>query len=214
MAGFRTRPPARTSAARTTGPRAARAQEHFGDDTTRAAVAGTTRTSTSWPHRRRSCLIAASPAARPRRPTPTTYLDPLQAADLQRRAGSAERRKFDGATLIVDHAFDWGTLTSTTSWRQLRHRSTAPTRTAPTTSLSYVDTANIESNKSLYQEFKCTGNNDRLDWVGGASYYDEDARPDQPRPTPSDGDRHAGATTASRPRPTAACSAFTHHAGA
>jgi iron complex outermembrane receptor protein len=40
----------------------------------------------------------------------------------------------------------------------------------------YVDSQNTEGNESLYQEFKFAGHNDRLDWVGGASYFHENAR--------------------------------------
>jgi iron complex outermembrane receptor protein len=40
----------------------------------------------------------------------------------------------------------------------------------------YFDTANVEDNESWYQEFKFSGNTGNFDWVGGASYYWEDAK--------------------------------------
>jgi iron complex outermembrane receptor protein len=40
---------------------------------------------------------------------------------------------------------------------------------------TYFDTGNFENNESIYQEFRFSGQNDRLDWVAGVSYYKEDA---------------------------------------
>jgi iron complex outermembrane receptor protein len=40
---------------------------------------------------------------------------------------------------------------------------------------TYFDDANIERNTSWSQEFKLSGKNDRIDWVGGASYYYDNA---------------------------------------
>ena len=106
--------------------------------------------------------------------TPDEYLDPRKLLTFS-DTPSAEWRTFDGATMILDHAFGWGTLTSTTSWRQydsLNHTEEDGTNRADL----YVDSQNTESNRSLYQEFKFAGNNERFDWVAGTSYFDEDAR--------------------------------------
>ena len=84
--------------------------------------------------------------------TPDEYLDPRKLQTFS-DTPSAEWRTFDGVTAIVDHAFDWGSLTSTTSWRQydsLNHTEEDGTNRADL----YVDSQNTEGNKSLYQEFK------------------------------------------------------------
>jgi iron complex outermembrane receptor protein len=39
----------------------------------------------------------------------------------------------------------------------------------------YFDTGNFEDNESIYQEFRLSGANDKIDWVAGVSYYKEDA---------------------------------------
>ena len=113
----------------------------------------------------------------PQRPTvpvdPADYLDPRGIATYS-DADNAEWRTFDGVTLIVDHATGWGNFTSTTSWRQ--YDSTTHTEEDATNRADlYIDSVNTESNKTLYQEFKFAGSNDRLDWVAGASYFKEEA---------------------------------------
>ena len=108
-------------------------------------------------------------------PDPSTYLNPLHAPLYNDTVGGIETRRFDGGTLNIDHAFAWGSLTSITAWR---HFNTENRGDYDGTNhiASYLDTANLERNTSWYQEFKLAGNNDRVDWVAGASWYDERAR--------------------------------------
>ncbi len=117
--------------------------------------------------------LPAFPGRPPAPANPDDYLDPRD-LDTYSDAASAEWRTYDGATLIVDHDLGWGKLTSTTSWRQYDSLNRTEEDGTDRVDL-YVDSTNTESNETLYQEFKFAGSNDRLDWVAGASYFDEDA---------------------------------------
>jgi len=115
--------------------------------------------------------------AYPQRPPvpvdPDDYFDPREVPTYS-DAENAEWRTFDGVTLIVDHAFTWGNLTSTSSWRQ--YDSLNQTEEDGTNRADlYIDSVNTESNETFYQEFKFAGSNARLDWVAGASFFKEDA---------------------------------------
>src|SRR3546814_11846300 len=96
-------------------------------------------------------------------------------ATVPNAVGSNEFLRFDGVTLIVDHAFEWGSLTSTTSWRDYDSANAAVDEDGTNRRDLYVDSTNTESNTSVYQEFKFNGSTDRLDWVAGASYFRESA---------------------------------------
>jgi iron complex outermembrane recepter protein len=105
---------------------------------------------------------------------PDDYLDPRKVPTYS-DANNAEWRTFDGVTLILDHAFTWGNLTSTSSWRE--YDSLNQTEEDGTNRADlYIDSVNTESNETFYQEFKVSGSNARLDWVAGASFFKEDAR--------------------------------------
>lgn len=108
-------------------------------------------------------------------PDPASYLNPLHAPLYNDAVGAVEKRKFDGATLSVDHSFAWGSLVSTTAWRRFDTENRGD-YDGTNHIVSYLDTANLEHNASWYQEFKFSGSNDLADWVAGASYYDERAR--------------------------------------
>lgn len=165
--------------------------QHYGKDDdwgSRAAwrwnITPDTRVLLSWDHERLkqppSPAIGLIPLSTdtnerpPFPPDPSTYLNPLHAPLYNDAVGAAETRHFDGSTLIVDHSFGWGSLTSTTAWR---HFNTFNLGDYDGTDhvVSYLDTANIERNTSWYQEFKLAGNTDLMDWVAGVSYYDERA---------------------------------------
>jgi iron complex outermembrane recepter protein len=108
-------------------------------------------------------------------PNPATYLNPLTAPLYNDAAGAAEWRHFDGSTLILDHSFSWGSLTSTTAWRHFNTYN-AEDNDGTDHAVSYLATTNIEHNNSYYQEFKLAGDNDLMDWVSGISAYSEQAR--------------------------------------
>jgi iron complex outermembrane receptor protein len=110
-------------------------------------------------------------------PDPNTYLDPFHVPLLNDAIGLGEKRNFDGATLRIAHSFAFGELTSTTGYR---HFSTYNLEDQDGTNRInlYFDDANIEQNTSWSQEFKLSGNTDRADWVGGVSYYYDNAHQD------------------------------------
>lgn len=147
-------------------------------------VTDSTRVLLSWDHENLKQLpspgiglipLSNNTYERPPFPTdPANYLNPLHAPLYNDAVGAVEKRKFDGVTLAVDHSFGWGSLTSTSAFR---HFNTENRGDYDGTNhiVSYLDTANIERNRSLYQEFKFSGNTDLVDWVAGASYYDEHA---------------------------------------
>jgi iron complex outermembrane receptor protein len=101
---------------------------------------------------------------------PATYLNPLHAPLYNDAVGGAETRRFDGATLTVDHTFSWGGFTSTTAWRNFDTFNLGDYDGTNNVN-TYLDTANKEHSNSWYQEFKLSGNTDLIDWVTGTSFY-------------------------------------------
>jgi iron complex outermembrane receptor protein len=148
-------------------------QTRFGDDT-RAWI--------SWDHesldQRGQATVGVVPIpglpALPTAPAdPDSFLDP-QRQPYMTDAPDAETRTFDGATLIVDHNFGGFSLTSTTAWHQYDSLNRVE-EDGTNLSYLYVDSTNTESNENFYQEFKFSGSTDRIDWIAGASYFQEDA---------------------------------------
>ena len=107
-------------------------------------------------------------------PDPATFLDPREAPVFNDVIGNEESRELDALTLAIVHELGWAELRSTTAWRQFdslnREDEDGTNRV-----MTYFDSANIEDNESWYQEFKLSGKAGRIDWVAGASYYQEDA---------------------------------------
>ena len=103
-----------------------------------------------------------------------TYLDPRKAPIYNDVIGNEESRQLDQANLFVDHSFGKVKFRSSTSFRQF---DTVNREDEDGTNFvySYLDTANIESNESFYQEFRLSGTTEKIDWVGGISYYNEKA---------------------------------------
>lgn len=106
---------------------------------------------------------------------PSTFLDPLHAPLYNDAVGGLETRRYDSLTMHITHYMDWATLTSISSYR---HFNTLNRTDWDGTNhiVTYLDSANVESNRSLYQEFKLSGNTRLADWVVGASWYKEDGR--------------------------------------
>jgi len=105
---------------------------------------------------------------------PAQYQNPIGRAAYTDVPDNDETRRFDGATLILDHAFEWGHLSSMTAWRDFDTYNRAEEDGSNRRDL-YLDTINIEDNRTWYQEFKFSGNTERLDWVAGASWFKEEA---------------------------------------
>ncbi len=110
-------------------------------------------------------------------PDPDTYLNPLKLHDKAYNdvVGNEESREFDGGTLFIDHDFGWSEFRSTTAYRTFETKNLED-EDGTNHVVLYFDTANVEDNESWYQEFKFSGQTGRFDWVGGASWYSEDAR--------------------------------------
>ncbi len=148
-------------------------------------ISGDTSATLTWDHDRLDQLarpaiglIPVTPGSDTTVPYPAdpgTFLDPRDARVYNDVIGNEESRTLDQLSLIIDHQFEWATLRSTTAWRQF---DTVNREDEDGTNFiaTYFDTANIEDNESFYQEFKLSAATDRVDWVAGASYYDEDAR--------------------------------------
>ncbi|WP_130617313.1 TonB-dependent receptor [Dyella amyloliquefaciens] len=170
---------------------AATGKEYGGDNDwgTRAVfrwnVTDDTRVLLSWDHEKLNQLPEAAiglvPLSNdtneraPFPPDPATYYNPLHAPLYNDTVGARESRRFDDGTLRIDHGFSWGDFVSTTAWRGFDTFNKGD-YDGTNHIVTYLDTANIEHNNSWYQEFKLSGNTDLMDWVGGVSYYQEQAR--------------------------------------
>ncbi|MBB3277937.1 MULTISPECIES: TonB-dependent receptor [unclassified Pseudoxanthomonas] len=114
------------------------------------------------------------PAPAPYPANPLTYRNPLKAPVFNDVVHNEESRTFNGLTLQIDHAFPWGSLQSTTAVRDFDTVNREDEDGTNRINL-YFDTANIESNRSYYQEFKFSGVSGKFDWVAGASWFKEEA---------------------------------------
>ncbi|HEY1141060.1 MAG TPA: TonB-dependent receptor, partial [Lysobacter sp.] len=117
--------------------------------------------------------IPALPALPTAPANPDSFLDPLRQPYMT-DAPDAETRTFDGVTLIVDHNFGGFSMTSTSAWHDYDSLNRVE-EDGTNLSYLYVDSTNTESNTNFYQEFKFNGSTDRIDWVAGLSYFQEDA---------------------------------------
>ena len=115
-----------------------------------------------------------SPLLPPVPADPSLYQNPIGRAAYTDVLDNNETRKFDGATLVLDHAFEWGHLVSTTAWRKFDTFNRAEEDGTNRQEL-YLDTINVEDNTTWYQEFKFSGTTEHLDWVAGASWFREQA---------------------------------------
>jgi iron complex outermembrane receptor protein len=165
-------------------------QDYFGDDNwaTRAAwrwdITDATQMILSWDHEKIDQLARPAIGIVPLPPypglpaypaDPNDYLDPRDTPFSNDVIDNEESRTFDGVTLSIDHKTSWGNIVSTTAWRSFDtvNREDEDGTNRPNL---YFDTANVEDNTSFYQEFKFSGANERMDWVAGISYYDENAK--------------------------------------
>ncbi len=106
-------------------------------------------------------------------PNPASYQDPRDVPIYQDVVGGRQTKGYDGGTLQFIGSLDWATFTSTTAFSEsdLAHFEDQDGTNDPTVRL---DSGVTQSGRTLYQEFKFAGANDRIDWVAGASYYREE----------------------------------------
>ena len=96
-------------------------------------------------------------------------IDPLN-SPLENAAPSRETRHFDGESIRFETKLGQVTLTSNTAYRQF-HTFNTEDNTGTANPLTYLGTANAESNSSVQQELKFAAQTSLLDWIAGASYY-------------------------------------------
>ncbi len=110
-------------------------------------------------------------------PNPASYISPFGAPVLNDVVNGIETRRFDGLTLRVEHAFSFADFTSITGYRQFSTYNREDQDGTNRINL-YFDDNNIENNQSLSQELTLGGKTPLADWLGGLSYYFDNARQD------------------------------------
>nr|WP_315392087.1 TonB-dependent receptor [uncultured Duganella sp.] len=102
------------------------------------------------------------------------FVDPRK-APLENDIGGAERRIFDGATLRAELPLGGVTLRSITAYRTF---STFNQTDNDGTARSDFSLTNTDQKQAYnwQQEFKLSGKTDHLDWIAGASFYDNRER--------------------------------------
>lgn len=103
---------------------------------------------------------------------PATFLNPLRAPLYNDAVGAGEWRHYDDVTLHLDHYASWGQFSSVTAWRGFRTYNSND-NDGTNHDAVHFDELNAEQNRSLYQEFKFSGDNDVASWLAGASWYKE-----------------------------------------
>ncbi len=124
--------------------------------------------------------IAALPPSPGLPPYPSdsaTWTNPFTSPLLSDMTNPRESRTYDGLTLRATHSFSFGDLTSISAYR---HFNTYNREEQDGTNRIYLyfDDVNIEQNKSFSQEFTLGGKTSIADWVGGVSYFYDDAHQD------------------------------------
>ncbi|WP_395700438.1 TonB-dependent receptor [Aquabacterium sp.] len=106
---------------------------------------------------------------------PASYRDPRQAPLQNDVPDNREARRFNGATLRIEHALPWADFSSITAYRHFN--AVNRTDNDGTNQLtSYLSTGNVEANTTWQQEFKLAGRNKTVDWLAGASFFRERAQ--------------------------------------
>ena len=121
--------------------------------------------------------LPPAPGLPPYPSNPATWTNPLTSPLLSDMTNPRESRTYDGLTLRAEHSFSFGDLTSISSYR---HFNTYNREEQDGTNRIYLyfDDVNIEQNKSFSEEFTLGGKTALADWVGGVSYYYDDAHQD------------------------------------
>jgi iron complex outermembrane receptor protein len=144
---------------------------------------GKTKAILSWEHENldqdASVAIGIVPAAAPGMAppfpaNPAAYINPLTAPIYNDVQGDRETRDFDGVTLRFETPVSFATFNSTTAYRHF-NSGNLEGNNGTNSLLTYLDTDNIENNTTWQQEFKLSGKNDLVDWLGGISFFGETA---------------------------------------
>ncbi|HEY5801247.1 MAG TPA: TonB-dependent receptor [Burkholderiaceae bacterium] len=105
---------------------------------------------------------------------PKGWKDPTALALDNDAQGALQARTFDGATLRVERKFGGVTFNSTTAYRRFESQNVQD-NDGSSNPAAYLATANLEKNRTWQQEFRLSGQYRQVDWVAGASAYDERA---------------------------------------
>ncbi len=121
--------------------------------------------------------LPPSPGLPPYPSDPSTWTNPFTSPLLSDMGNPRESRTYDNVTLRAEHSFSFGELTSISAYR---HFNTYNREEQDGTNRIYLyfDDVNIEQNKSFSQEFTLGGKTALADWVGGVSYFYDDAHQD------------------------------------
>ena len=103
-----------------------------------------------------------------------TYLNPFDAPIRNDVVGNREQRDLSETTLTINQDIGELTLTSLTSYREFQTMNRED-EDGTNRIQTYFDTNNVEDNEAFYQEFRLAGTTGPVDWLIGASYYDETA---------------------------------------
>lgn len=110
---------------------------------------------------------------------PATFANPLTTAWRNDVADQGESRDYQGATLRISWPLSgWlagAELQSTTAWRHFNSRNRQDNDGTANPAV-FLATTNREGNTSWQQEFRLSGKNALVDWMGGVSFYRENAR--------------------------------------
>ncbi|WP_297732299.1 TonB-dependent receptor [uncultured Maricaulis sp.] len=118
--------------------------------------------------------LPAAPGTPPLPVDTDAYLNPFNAPLRNDVVFNREARDLAETTLTIRQDIGEMTLTSLTSYREfdtMNREDEDGTNRIDT----YFDTSNVESNEAFYQEFRLAGTSGPVDWLIGASYYDETA---------------------------------------
>ncbi|MFJ1468166.1 TonB-dependent receptor [Massilia orientalis] len=105
---------------------------------------------------------------------PATWVDPRRQPLANDAEPDAQARTFDGLTLRVTTPLRHATLSSITAYRHFNTQNWQD-NDGSVNPAAYIGIGNVESNSTWQQEFKLSGQNGALDWVGGVSAYRERA---------------------------------------
>ena len=100
---------------------------------------------------------------------PADFLNPKTAPVYNDVVNNNEQRTFDGLTLQLYKSYDWASMTYSAAYRTF-DTSNREDEDGTNHINTYLDTENVESNSSFYQELKFNGFAGSVDWVAGISY--------------------------------------------
>jgi len=119
--------------------------------------------------------LPPAPQQPPVPPVPGSWFSPFGAPVTNDVVNGRESRTFDGVTVRIEQPFSFGDFTSISAYRHFNTFNREDQDGTNRIDL-YFDDVNMEQNTSYSQEFTLAGKTTLADWVGGLSYYYDDAR--------------------------------------